>query len=92
MSGPFTVDMADIASDGDAAWFKAHPGRTARVRPFIEGELPWGMPCGDGYALTAVRQIRPGVRMRLPVYLTKKPADDEASANQVVEFALRVTA
>ena len=92
MSGFFSIDMADLASDGDAAWFKANPARTTRIRPFVEGELPCAMPHGDGHPVTLVRQIRPGVRARLPVYIGKMPPDCEASALAVLRLAMGVGA
>ena len=88
MSAGFTVSLADLAADGDAAWFAAHPDRTARIRAFVEGEMPCSMPSGDGFAATVVRQIRPGVRARVPVYLARKPGDDEASALGVLQMAM----
>ena len=92
MSAAFSVDMADLASDADAAWFKARPDRSTRIRPFIEGELPYSLPQGDGVAVTIVRQMQPGARMRLPVYLPKMPADTEAEAMAAARRALGVEA
>jgi hypothetical protein len=51
-------------SDRDAAWFAAHPERNHRVRRTIEGEL---MPLDQHARSVAIRQIAPGVRVRLPL-------------------------
>jgi hypothetical protein len=50
-------------SDRDAAWFVAHPERKHRVRRAVESEL---MPSGERSRWVAIRQIAPGVRLRLP--------------------------
>ena len=84
------LDIVELASAADAAWFAARPNRTTRIRRFIAGEGPPMHQMGDGVACVAVRQIVPGVRARFPVYLPCLPPDTEAAAAAVLERA-RVT-
>ena len=51
-------------SDCDAEWFRSHPDRNHYVRRRTEGEIP---PHLDwGWSWVVVRQIEPGMRIRLP--------------------------
>ena len=88
MSTPYSSVTAELASDGDAAWFRSRPGRATRVRLFIEGELPGPKSAGRGIACIAVRQLAPGVRMRLTTHLPTLPPDTEAAAAAVVDRLL----
>jgi hypothetical protein len=64
------------AAEMDAAFFQAHPRRTARIRETIEGEWPGiFMP-----AFTLVWRIAPGVRGRAGLISDRRPIDTEASA------------
>jgi hypothetical protein len=51
----------DAASQDDAAWFLAHPGRNNRIRRPLFGEVRLDP---DRLTLIFVRQVRPGVRFR----------------------------
>ena len=79
--------IADETSEGDRAWFERHPNRHTYVRAFVPGELPISLMAGDGVQCMVVRQIRPGVRMRLPLYLPRMPADTETAARRVLALA-----
>ena len=50
-------------SDLDAEWFAAHPDRHHLVRRKVAGEIPAHLDFGKW---VAIRQVRPGVRIRLP--------------------------
>jgi hypothetical protein len=55
---------ADLAKTLDREWFRSHPLRSHRLRRPIAGEFT------DGSAenWVVVRQLQPGVRLRLPFY------------------------
>ena len=53
--------MTQDYQERDAEWFEAHPGRTYYVRRFIKGEMG---PETTG-SWIVMRQIAPGIRMRL---------------------------
>jgi hypothetical protein len=55
--------IAGDASDADAAWFRAHPGRNHYVRRYVAGEFP--APLGP-WGWTVVKQVMPGFRLRRP--------------------------
>ena len=57
----------------DAAWFKANPGRSHRLRPVLKGEAETFHPevsqvemPPDHRIEVLVRQVKPGVRARIP--------------------------
>jgi hypothetical protein len=64
------------ASQSDRAWFENHVGRTHRVRPPIGGEV-FGLPRPPAgwRSLLVVRQIRPGVRLKLPFVVPRDGPD-----------------
>jgi hypothetical protein len=64
----------DAVTDADGAWFAERPGRTHRVREITKAEKAWMINATE-HELTvppgrrlyvAVKQVRRGVRMRLP--------------------------
>ena len=67
---------SDSASADDRDWFAQRRWRRFRARPFREGELCQGIPMFEadenGEArevnFVIVRQLRPGERMRTPVF------------------------
>lgn len=62
---PFSPEVEEAASADDAAWFRDNVGATERVRSFAPGEAPVGSPpCGHRWAVTLVRQVEPGARIR----------------------------
>ncbi len=79
--------IVDEATAGDRRWFLRHPGRNTYVRGFVPGEMPVSMPMGDGVAVTVVRQIGKGVRLRFPLYVQRMPADTEADALRLLRLA-----
>ena len=84
--------VIDAISDKDRVWFSHHPHRNFHVRGFVPGELPASFPAGDGVAIVVVRQIDPGVRMRVPIYLCSTPADTEAVARKIYEAVMGASA
>jgi hypothetical protein len=76
----------DAASEADRRWFARRPDRSTHVRPAIAGEFPepgaaWH---GDMRPFAVVRQIKPGVRVRLSVHLPRAPKDTEADAERLL--------
>jgi hypothetical protein len=59
-----TPSIPKDQSDLDADWFTAHPDRHHLVRRKVEGEIPPHLDWGAKWI--AVKQIEPGVRIRLP--------------------------
>ena len=56
----------DKASDSDREWFENNPGEDSYIRDPFPDEFP-PMPAGQKIEAVLVRQIKPGVRMRMPV-------------------------
>jgi hypothetical protein len=79
----------EAASEDDRAWFEANPNRSFRARPQVPGEWPAGalsrLPHGQ-FWFTVINQVKPGVRMRLPISVEAEPDPDERAAS--VLFAL----
>ncbi len=57
----------DFASDQDRRWFADHPGGRRYQRAPVEYEFP---ELGGPVLYVVVTQIRPGVRVRMPVVRT----------------------
>ena len=57
----------EAVTDGDRAWFEAHPHRAYRLRPQALGELMPGQTTRPGERVVVIRLGSPLVRMRLPV-------------------------
>ena len=53
---------ADRASGLDAEWFRRRPDRAHRLRKALPGESP--LP---GSNFTLAKQVRPGIRLRIPM-------------------------
>jgi hypothetical protein len=79
-------DTIDQASEEDRVWFEAHPTRSHRVRPFIPGETPEADPIPPTHV--AVRQVKPGIRVRLPLWLEGEPGPGEFAARRLFELAM----
>lgn len=73
-------DAVDLATENDREWFAANPERSYRVRLLVAGEIACPRVAGDGLWYVAVRQIRPGVRVRAAGYLYAPPHDEELDA------------
>lgn len=84
----FADEISDAATTKDRVWFRSHPKRNTYVRGFVPGELPVSMPMGDGVAVTIVRQIGKGARMRLPLYIERMPGDSEREAVHLMRRAM----
>ena len=87
MTGDVDEAAMDMASEADREFFEQHPGREHHVRPFVPGELPVQAIPGDGRWIIAVRNVRPGVQARVPLYVRYLPPDDE----DVAAAAFRVS-
>jgi hypothetical protein len=92
MNHPHAADLELVTAD-DRAWFEAHPDREYRLRfsgqseiwevEHFGGPIPPAVHC----VVTAVRQIRPGVRIRkynCLLSLTGRP--DEASETTAADL------
>jgi len=86
------VDALEAASEDDRLWFEAHPHRQHRIRPYMPGEGPPGHPDPvprPGHGLfVAVRQVKPGIRMRLSFDAEGEPATGEYAASRRVALLL----
>ena len=82
---------APEASEDDLAWFERHPARRHRLRHPIGGERALAHGIKPGFtSLIAIREIREGVRIRLPVGAADPMAamlNSEALARSAFEFA-----
>jgi hypothetical protein len=82
------------ASRSDRKWFARNPHRTYRVRRYIPGEFPWkrfnGIDPAKFTLWTLVRQIEPGLRIRLalPVRSGAKPIDADWTIGPLFECLL----
>lgn len=79
----------DAASQDDAAWFEANPGRKLRLRNRIAGEYEAHqieLPPPGLTARTLVVQAQPGVRMRQPVAVFADVRNDEVTDAQLFTF------
>jgi hypothetical protein len=77
-----TIDGAamDAASEADRRWFARRPDRRTRIRPFMPGEVPVLEMAGDMRMFVIVRQVTPGVRVRVPIRLARAPKNNEQEA------------
>jgi hypothetical protein len=78
---------SDRASELDRLFFERNPKRSYRLRPARAGEVPGLTIPPQGWAYVAVRQIQPGVRVRIPVHLPDFPNDREDLAKAIVDAA-----
>lgn len=87
------ITALEAASEADRLWFEAHPHRQHRIRPYIPGEGPPGHPDpvprpGHGM-FVVVRQLQPGLRMRLSFDAEGEPATGEYAASRRVALLLQ---
>ena len=82
---PALVALIDRASDLDRAWFERHPGRAYRIRPEIAGEHLEAVCPPGRLALTLVKQVRPGLRMRAPLWTKRRPCSCDACLDALWE-------
>lgn len=79
------IAATESASDDDRNWFNDHPDRHHRIRRGHFGEVP-AHP--DYLTLIAVRQVTPGVRIRLSFYSTSPlPAEEVPEVIAAAAFA-----
>jgi hypothetical protein len=81
------------ASRDDAAWFKAHPHRSHRLRRPYDVELqeavaPTIAPA-SAVPYIVVRQVRPGYRLRLPIWSDIEMPDIESMGHALFDLAVR---
>jgi hypothetical protein len=84
--------LSAIVTQGDAAWFAAHPDNRIRMRHAVASEFDedvGGPPVGMSWRCIVV-EAQPGVRIRQPVALPIHTANDSMSDQQL--FALFVQA
>jgi hypothetical protein len=85
-------DAVDEASEDDRLWFKAHPHRQYRIRPYRPGEGPpdyeTSEPSQGWRWYVVVRQLRAGVRMRLSFQAEGQPATGEYAASRMFKLVL----
>jgi hypothetical protein len=62
------LEIEDYAQEMDKLWFKAHPNIQEHVRKRLLGEFG---NCFPSSVTTHVKQIVPGCRVRVAVYLTR---------------------
>ena len=75
--------VVDAASEADRKWFAGNLLRQHRLRPFFDGEMEIPPVPSGAQVWIAVRQIEPGVRMRVPVLTARTPEDSEETARFV---------
>jgi hypothetical protein len=93
---PFSGDHASEqrASNSDRKWFARNPHRTYRVRRCIRDEFPRkrfdGIDLAKFTLWTLVRQLEPGLRIRLalPVRSGAKPIDADWTIGPLFECLL----
>jgi hypothetical protein len=83
------------ASKDDAAWFKAHPHRSHRLRQPHDVELretmaPAVTPA-SAIPYVVIRQVRPGHRLRLPIWSDIEMPDTEANGHALFDLSLKQT-
>ena len=80
--------LTAIVTQGDAAWFAAHPDNRVRMRNAAAGEFNEEIgtaPVGMTWRCIVV-EAQPGVRVRQPVALPMSVSNDEMNDQQL--FAL----
>jgi len=80
------------AREIDAAWFQAHPTRSHRLRRAIIGEMPGiDVEAVLGDTWVAVRQIKPGVRVKMPFTPPTQdvPPESEALAHAIFDMCAK---
>jgi hypothetical protein len=75
------------ASKDDAAWFKAHPHRSHRVRRPRDVEVNETMPPAASTILyVVVRQVRPGHRIRMVIWSGMEVPDTEVFGHALFDL------
>lgn len=78
-------------SEEDRQWFEAHPDRCHRIRTARPGE--WDHLAGTAYCPvgTAIRQLEPGARLRVPIGLLDESLCEagEEEAHEVFSIAYK---
>jgi hypothetical protein len=81
------------ASKDDAAWFKAHPHRSHRLRQPHDVELreaiaPAIAPA-SAIPYVVIRQVRPGHRLRLPIWSDIEVPETEAIGHALFDLLVK---
>ena len=85
-------DPIEAASEDDARWFRENPRRNHRIRPPVPGELGFKEPY-TAKPLTRwilVRQVKPGVRIRLSFAMCGAPAFTETAGKAICDRLLGI--
>jgi hypothetical protein len=81
----------EVATARDAEWFARHAHRRHRVRPALRGEFGPGndpdVPPGCR-AYVVVRQVFPGMRVRLAFTMRAEPSGREAAARTLFNLIM----
>ena len=89
---PRHFDPIEEASRDDARWFSQNPRRSHRIRPPVLGEF--GIPEPDTARplkrWVMVRQVKPGVRMRLSFVMSGSPVFTETAAKAICDRLLGI--
>jgi hypothetical protein len=95
---PFSADASEKrASNSDRRWFARNPHRTYRVRRCIRDEFPRrrldGIDLAKLTLWALVKQIKPGVRLRLGLFVNRgaKPIDADWTIGQLFDCLLDST-
>ena len=78
-SDPLEVAAAKRANTIDQVWFKRHPARAYRVRAPVPNEFPDACrpAVGTERLVVLVKQVRPGTRLRCPLWADRWPSTDD---------------
>jgi hypothetical protein len=80
---------AELASEDDRQWFLEHPDRNFRVRPYVSGEMPMDPIARPNWGqYVAVRQVVPGVRVRMVFMAEGQPNTGENGAARLFAMCL----
>ncbi len=78
-----TSTPAEVAMEDDRRFFESHPALNFRLRPARDGELQGLKTPEIGWVFVVVRQLSPGVRVRVGGVCAELPADSEELAAQI---------
>lgn len=82
----------EAASQDDARWFSQNPRRNHRIRPPVAGEFGREEPytAKPLSRWVVVRQVKPGVRMRLSFAICGAPAFTETAGKAICDRLLGI--
>jgi hypothetical protein len=82
----------EAASQADARWFTQNPRRSHRIRPPVPGEFGVREPytAKPLKRWVMVRQVKPGVRMRMSFAMCGNPVFTETAASAICDRLLGI--